>query len=257
MSTRPSNPERSLPPTPRRTSPAANHGHRLVSQPRNVLELAARHGHGAPSATAGPSATSTVEDTEVEVVADSVAEIKVVPDVILSAVRVSVVVPTLNEVDNIPHVFDRMPPEVHEVVLVDGHSTDGTVEVARRLWPSLVVIWQSGKGKGNALACGFWAATGDVIVMLDADGSTDPAEIPRFVGPFSPAPTSPRAPASSPAAEVRTSPGSVVSATGLWPKSSTGSGEASTATSATGTTPSGGAACPSSPLTVMASRSRP
>jgi glycosyltransferase involved in cell wall biosynthesis len=40
---------------------------------------------------------------------------------------------------------------------------------------------QTGKGKGNALTCGFWAASGDVIVMLDADGSTDPAEMPRFV----------------------------------------------------------------------------
>jgi glycosyltransferase involved in cell wall biosynthesis len=38
-----------------------------------------------------------------------------------------------------------------------------------------------GKGKGNALACGFEAATGDVIAMVDADGSADPAEIPRFV----------------------------------------------------------------------------
>ena len=40
---------------------------------------------------------------------------------------------------------------------------------------------QDGKGKGNALACGFRAVTGDITVMLDADGSTDPAEIPRFV----------------------------------------------------------------------------
>ena len=40
---------------------------------------------------------------------------------------------------------------------------------------------QDGRGKGNALACGFAAATGDIIVMLDADGSTDPAEIPLFV----------------------------------------------------------------------------
>jgi glycosyltransferase involved in cell wall biosynthesis len=45
----------------------------------------------------------------------------------------------------------------------------------------LTAIKQSAKGKGNALSCGFWAATGDIIVMLDADGSTDPAEIPRFV----------------------------------------------------------------------------
>ena len=43
------------------------------------------------------------------------------------------------------------------------------------------IVHQTGWGKGDALDCGFRAATGDIIVMLDADGSTDPAEIPRFV----------------------------------------------------------------------------
>jgi glycosyltransferase involved in cell wall biosynthesis len=74
-----------------------------------------------------------------------------------------------------------MPPNIHEVILVDGHSVDGTVTVARRLLPAVRVVTQTRKGKGNALACGFSAATGDVIAMIDADGSTDPAEIPRFV----------------------------------------------------------------------------
>ena len=69
----------------------------------------------------------------------------------------------------------------YEVILVDGDSTDDTVEVARQLWPDIIVVGQTRKGKGNALACGFEAASGDFIVMLDADGSTDPAEIPRFV----------------------------------------------------------------------------
>lgn len=95
--------------------------------------------------------------------------------------RVSVVIPTRNEARNLPHVFRDMPPDVHEVILVDGRSTDGTVDVARRLWPSVVVIEQEGRGKGNALALGFAAVTGDVVIMLDADGSADPAEIPRFV----------------------------------------------------------------------------
>jgi glycosyltransferase involved in cell wall biosynthesis len=67
------------------------------------------------------------------------------------------------------------------VILVDGGSRDDTVAVARKLRPDLLIIGQTRKGKGNALACGFEAATGDFIVMLDADGSTDPAEIPRFV----------------------------------------------------------------------------
>lgn len=116
------------------------------------------------------------------VASQTLPEIRVIPDPLLSTVRVSVVIPALNEAKNLPHVFERMPPEVFEVIMVDGSSTDGTVEVAKRLWPSLTVITQRGKGKGNALTCGFWAARGDIIVMLDADGSTDPAEIPRFAG---------------------------------------------------------------------------
>ena len=100
---------------------------------------------------------------------------------LLSIVSVSVVLPTLNEAENLPHVFDRMPQQVGEVIVVDGHSTDGTVDVVRQLWPDAVILSQTGSGKGDALRQGFRAATGDIIVMLDADGSTDPAEIPRFV----------------------------------------------------------------------------
>jgi glycosyltransferase involved in cell wall biosynthesis len=95
--------------------------------------------------------------------------------------QVSVVVPALNEARNLPHVFARMPPNVHEVILVDGHSVDGTVAVARRLRPDVRVLSQTRTGKGNALACGFAAATGDIIAMVDADGSADPGEIPQFV----------------------------------------------------------------------------
>jgi glycosyltransferase involved in cell wall biosynthesis len=94
---------------------------------------------------------------------------------------VSVIIPTLNEARNLPYVFAALPAGLHEVVLVDGHSVDGTPAVARRLRPGIRVVSQTRKGKGNALACGFAAATGDIIVMLDADGSTDPAEIPAFV----------------------------------------------------------------------------
>ena len=94
--------------------------------------------------------------------------------------RVSVVVPTYNEAKNLPHVFALMP-EVHEVIVVDGRSTDGTIEVAQQLRPDVKVVRQTRKGKGNALACGFEAVTGDIIVMLDADGSADPREIPAYV----------------------------------------------------------------------------
>jgi glycosyltransferase involved in cell wall biosynthesis len=94
---------------------------------------------------------------------------------------VSMVIPTLNEERNIPHVFARIPADTHQVILVDGASVDDTVGVARQIRPDVCVVSQSRKGKGNALACGFEAATGDVIAMVDADGSADPAEIPRFV----------------------------------------------------------------------------
>jgi glycosyltransferase involved in cell wall biosynthesis len=124
-----------------------------------------------------------------------------------SRVRVSVVIPTLNEAQNLPHVISRIPSWVNEVVLVDGNSVDGTVMVAQALWPnrhivlqerrrravpvpqdrrgqavSLRLVTQERRGKGAALRSGFAAATGDIIVMLDADGSTDPVEITAFVG---------------------------------------------------------------------------
>jgi len=100
----------------------------------------------------------------------------------LGSHRVSVVIPALNEAKNLKHVLPRIPTWVYEVLLVDGRSTDNTVEIARRLWPGIRVVQQTGKGKGDALRRGFDAATGDIVVMLDADGSTDPAEIPAFVG---------------------------------------------------------------------------
>jgi glycosyltransferase involved in cell wall biosynthesis len=123
---------------------------------------------------------------------------------------VSVIIPTLNEAANLPHVFARIPHWVYEVVVVDGHSTDGTLEVARASWPNIHVVTeerrragvsahpvfperrgngmvlrlatQDARGKGAALRKGLALARGDIMVLLDADGSTDPAEIPMFVG---------------------------------------------------------------------------
>lgn len=97
------------------------------------------------------------------------------------APAVSVVIPAKNEAENLPYVFKTLPNWVHEVVLVDGDSTDDTVAVARSLWPDVVVVRQRGKGKGNALIVGFEACTGDIIVMVDADGSANGAEIVAYV----------------------------------------------------------------------------
>jgi len=97
------------------------------------------------------------------------------------AERVSVVIPARNEALNLPYVLDALPAGLHEVILVDGHSVDGTVEVARQIRPDIKIVHQGRQGKGNALACGFAEVTGDIIVMLDADGSADPDEIATFV----------------------------------------------------------------------------
>jgi len=97
------------------------------------------------------------------------------------APTVSVIIPAKNEAANLPHVLDTLPTWTNEIVLVDGHSIDDTVAVTQTLCPEAKVITQPGRGKGDALQAGFAAATGDILVMIDADGSTDGAEIIRFV----------------------------------------------------------------------------
>lgn len=101
---------------------------------------------------------------------------------IVAEPKITVIVPTLNEAKNLPHVFEGLAKQdIHEIVVVDGFSTDNTIEVAKKLHPDVRIVHQTRRGKGNALKHGFEAATGDIIVMLDADGSADPAEIPAYV----------------------------------------------------------------------------
>ena len=99
----------------------------------------------------------------------------------LDSSKVSVVIPAKNEAANIAWVLKNMPATVHEIVLVDGHSTDGTVEAATRERSDIVVTHEQQRGKGAALQAGFATATGDIVVMLDADGSMHPAEISRYI----------------------------------------------------------------------------
>lgn len=102
------------------------------------------------------------------------------PDLGGARPRVSVVVPALNEARNLLEVLPTLLP-VEQVVLVDGGSVDGTVDAALSVLPHLDVVHQTRRGKGNALACGFEAVTGDIVVTFAADGSTDAAEMPRFI----------------------------------------------------------------------------
>ena len=100
---------------------------------------------------------------------------------VLNLPKVTLVIPTLNEAENLKLLLPRIPAWVHEILIVDGRSTDGTPEVARQGPTSVRVVMEPRKGKGAALRAGFAAATGDLIVMLDADGSMDPEEIVLFV----------------------------------------------------------------------------
>lgn len=93
---------------------------------------------------------------------------------------VSIVIPARNEARNLEVVLPELPA-VDQVVLVDGNSVDDTIAVAKSLLPGVVVVQQTRRGKGNALACGFQTATSDIVVMFDADGSADPGEIPAFL----------------------------------------------------------------------------
>ena len=98
--------------------------------------------------------------------------------------RISAIICTLNEEKNLPYVFPKIPRWVDEILLVDGHSTDRTVEVAKGIRPEIKVLYQPGKGKGDAIKYGIQQATGDIIVTLDADGATDPKQMPKFIEPL-------------------------------------------------------------------------
>jgi glycosyltransferase involved in cell wall biosynthesis len=100
------------------------------------------------------------------------------------APKITVIICTLNEEESLPHVLPKIPQWVDEVLLVDGHSTDDTVELAKKLRPDVHIIYQPGKGKGDALKHGIKHASGDIIVTLDADGATDPEEMPKFIKPL-------------------------------------------------------------------------
>jgi glycosyltransferase involved in cell wall biosynthesis len=98
--------------------------------------------------------------------------------------KVSIIVCTLNEAPNLPYVLPKIPDWVDEILLVDAHSVDATVEIAKQLCPRIRVLYQTGKGKGDALKLGINEAKGEIIVTIDADGETPPEYIGSFVKPL-------------------------------------------------------------------------
>jgi len=88
--------------------------------------------------------------------------------------RVSIVIPTLNEEKNLPKVLKDIPNSVHEIIVVDGHSTDKTVDIAKKYGAKVIF---DDVGKGSALRRGMKAAKGDIVIMMDADCSHKSSEI--------------------------------------------------------------------------------
>lgn len=98
-------------------------------------------------------------------------------------VKISIIIPTLNEVENVKHVFPFIPKYIDEIVVIDGNSTDGTIEEILKFRKDARIVIDNAPGKGCALTKGFNIATGDIIIMMDADGSHDPKEIPSLLEP--------------------------------------------------------------------------
>jgi dolichol-phosphate mannosyltransferase len=100
----------------------------------------------------------------------------------LNAARVSVVIPTKNEEGLIGQIVDSVRPYADEVLVIDGHSSDGTRDIAAA--HGARVELDGGKGKGEALRRSMASATGEIVVFIDADGSHDPRDIPALVAPI-------------------------------------------------------------------------
>lgn len=97
--------------------------------------------------------------------------------------RISLVIPTLNECPNIKHVFSNIPEFIDEIVVVDGNSVDGTRDEINKYRNDAKIIIENRHGKGQALKTGFANASGDIIVIMDADGSHDMKEMPMLLEP--------------------------------------------------------------------------
>ncbi len=141
---------------------------------------------GSPNGTSSDPATAVAAPLRDERISESpdLSEERLLQAKSKRELRVTALICTLNEEENLAHLLLRIPAWVDEVLFVDGHSTDDTVPTAKKLRPDALILHQPGRGKGDALKRGIERAGGDIIVTLDADGTTDPDDMPRFVEPL-------------------------------------------------------------------------
>lgn len=96
--------------------------------------------------------------------------------------KTAVVIPTFNEEETVGDVLDSVLKQGYEVYLIDGHSQDKTLEIARSY--NVNVISDNGRGKGAALRLALKKVPADVIVFMDADGSHEPQDIANLLLPI-------------------------------------------------------------------------
>lgn len=96
--------------------------------------------------------------------------------------RVSVVICAKNEEQSIGQIIEHTKPYSTEIIVVDGNSSDKTVQIAKSLGSK--VIRDSGKGKGDGIKAGIREASKEIIVFMDADGSHNPDDIPKLIAPI-------------------------------------------------------------------------
>ena len=98
--------------------------------------------------------------------------------------RVSLIIPAMNESATLTSIIDSVPTYVDEIIVIDGRSKDNTFEIASNHPRVNKVLRQRSRGKGAALSLGFAMATCDLVAIIDADGSMDPAELKDFLNMF-------------------------------------------------------------------------